>query len=181
MLDQLTPQDSADVYEAIRMANPGGLGKAKQMDVTESVAPPSLLEAMRAASDRDLIARQYVDGFQFVFDSPAEWIADDLARNVRLTDAIVHAQVRCIAQESDSLIARKCGPAIAEQTRDFARAVLRFGGPGHDEYYQALGDFDFWLRADGHRRNPGTTADLIAAALFVLLRDQRLANRHLAT
>jgi len=34
-----------------------------------------------------------------------------------------------------------------------------------------LADFDFWLRSDGHRRNPGTTADLIAAALFVLLRD----------
>jgi triphosphoribosyl-dephospho-CoA synthetase len=27
------------------------------------------------------------------------------------------------------------------------------------------------LRADGHRRNPGATADLIAAALFVALRE----------
>ena len=24
-------------------------------------------------------------------------------------------------------------------------------------------EYDFWLRADGHRRNPGTTADVIAA------------------
>ena len=35
-------------------------------------------------------------------------------------------------------------------------------------------EYDFWLRADGHRRNPGTTADVIAAALFVLLREKRL-------
>ncbi len=31
-----------------------------------------------------------------------------------------------------------------------------------------------WLRADGHRRNPGTTADLVAAALFILLVEGRL-------
>ena len=34
-----------------------------------------------------------------------------------------------------------------------------------------LDKFDAWLRADGHRRNPGTTADLIAATLFAALRD----------
>ena len=38
-------------------------------------------------------------------------------------------------------------------------------------YYEALANFDFWLRSDGHRRNPGTTADLVAAGLFVLLRE----------
>ena len=32
-------------------------------------------------------------------------------------------------------------------------------------------EFDAWLRADGHRRNPGTTADLIAASLFAAFRD----------
>ena len=34
-----------------------------------------------------------------------------------------------------------------------------------------LAGFDAWLRADGHRRNPGTTADLIAATLFAGFRD----------
>ena len=48
------------------------------------------------------------------------------------------------------------------------------GGPHDERYYEALADFDFWLRADGHRRNPGATADLIAAALFAGLRDHRL-------
>ena len=32
-------------------------------------------------------------------------------------------------------------------------------------------EFDAFLRADGNRRNPGTTADLIAAILFAGLRD----------
>jgi triphosphoribosyl-dephospho-CoA synthase len=38
----------------------------------------------------------------------------------------------------------------------------------------ALAELDFWLRTDGHRRNPGTTADLIAAGLFVGLRERIL-------
>jgi len=29
-----------------------------------------------------------------------------------------------------------------------------------------------WLRADGNRRNPGTSADLVAATLFVALREE---------
>ena len=43
---------------------------------------------------------------------------------------------------------------------------------------RALADFDFWLRSDGHRRNPGTTADLIAAALFAGLRDGWIDTRN---
>jgi triphosphoribosyl-dephospho-CoA synthase len=35
-----------------------------------------------------------------------------------------------------------------------------------EKNWQAL---DKWMREEGHRRNPGTTADLIAAGLFVLL------------
>jgi triphosphoribosyl-dephospho-CoA synthetase len=31
------------------------------------------------------------------------------------------------------------------------------------------GELDGFLRSEGHRRNPGTTADLIAATLFVKL------------
>lgn len=181
VLTQLTPGDSRDVYAAIRLAQPGGLGDASEMDVKRDAPPSSLLDAMRAAAERDLIAQQYVCDYKHVFEVLVPWLEQDLERGVRLTDAIVHAQVQFLAQERDSLIVRKRGVDIADQTRDFARAVLRFGGPGSDEYYQALGDFDFWLRADGHGRNPGTTADLIAASLFVLIREGRIPDRSLAT
>ena len=74
----------------------------------------------------------------------------------------------------DSLIQRKCGPAVANEAGEFAAAVLKSGLPGDAAYDESLAKFDHWLRADGHRRNPGTTADLIAAGLFVLLREGRL-------
>jgi triphosphoribosyl-dephospho-CoA synthase len=175
VLDGLTSEDTRLVYEAIRLSAAGGLGRAEQADVFQDPPPQlNLVEAMRLAADRDLIARQYVDRFADVFDGPAAWIAAGLSRGWPLSGAIVHAHVRQIALRGDSLIARKCGPQIAREARQRAAAVLRAGAPGEPAYQQALADLDAWLRADGHRRNPGTTADLIAAGLFVLLREGRL-------
>lgn len=180
ILDSLAPEDARLVYEAIRCAQPGGLGQADEMDV-EYEPPASLLDAMRAADDRDLIARQYANGFRQVFDEVVPWLADDSCErsdsaNARLslTDRIIHAQLNVLAKFPDSLIARKCGPRLAEQAAARAARTLAAGPPTSQDYLRALDDFDFWLRSDGHRRNPGTTADLIAAGLFVVLRDQRV-------
>ena len=62
VLSRLTPDDAVNCYAAIRLAAPGGLGHVEQWDV-ESAAPSELLSAMRLAADRDLVARQYADGF----------------------------------------------------------------------------------------------------------------------
>ena len=69
------------------------------------------------------------------------------------------------------MIARKRGHEVAQQASARAARVLSYGEPGNPVYQEALADFDFWLRSDYHYRNPGTTADLIAAGLFVCLRD----------
>jgi triphosphoribosyl-dephospho-CoA synthase len=59
----------------------------------------------------------------------------------------------------DTLIARKGGPAIADEAQARAQAVLAG--------QQSMDELDTWLRTDGHRRNPGTTADLVCATLFL--------------
>lgn len=173
VLARLTRDDCESVYAAIRLIEPGGLGEAPEADV-RSTPPPdlTLLEAMRLAADRDLVARQYTDDFAEVF-----WLADRLeaaADDWPLGEAIVHAYLELLAAHPDSLIARKCGQDVAEEAATRAAAVLSYTAQRIDAYGEALADFDFWLRADGHRRNPGTSADLIAAALFVLLREGRV-------
>jgi triphosphoribosyl-dephospho-CoA synthase len=175
VLAGLTSEDTRQVYEAIRISSAGGLGRAEKADVFAD--PPTdltLVDAMRLAADRDTVARQYANGFAVVLGGTAAWIADAMAREMPLGDAIVWAHIMQMAQCTDSLIDRKCGPQIAAEAMRRAAAVLDTQNRGNPAFREALNDFDCWLREDGHRRNPGTTADLVAAGLFVLLREGRL-------
>jgi triphosphoribosyl-dephospho-CoA synthase len=171
VLGKLGPADSLAVYEAIRLAMAGGLGRIESMDVHDS-PPADLLMAMRAAAERDLVARQYANNFQEVLTCAAPWIREQLDAGLNLGPAVRHAFVRLMHQFPDSLIGRKCGAVVAADAARRAGQVLSAGPPGSEPYEHEVGNLDFWLRSDGHRRNPGTTADLIAAGLFVLLRDE---------
>jgi triphosphoribosyl-dephospho-CoA synthase len=180
ILAQLDAEDTRYVYEAIRLANPGGLGDAAEADVR--VEPPRLplVEVMKLAADRDLVARQFVSGFETVFNDVATELMLLVDRGWDLLDAIVYAHVNLIARYGDSLIARKCGAAVADEARARAARVLASldaGSLGSAKKQAGLAELDAWLRGDGNRRNPGTTADLIAAGLFVLLREGRLDMR----
>jgi triphosphoribosyl-dephospho-CoA synthase len=76
-----------------------------------------------------------------------------------------------MSESPDSLIARKCGAEVARESAERAARSLAAGPPGSEVYANELIQLDAWLRADGHRRNPGTTADLIAAGLFAAFRE----------
>ncbi len=56
-------EDAREVYAAIRLAAPGGLGRAVEQDVADEPTV-TLLEVMRLAADRDDIAREYATGFE---------------------------------------------------------------------------------------------------------------------
>jgi len=67
----------------------------------------------------------------------------------------------------DSLIARKCWPRIDSGRRTHAARRLPGRHPRRRKRFgNAPADLDFWLESTGHRRNPGTTADLLAAGLY---------------
>jgi triphosphoribosyl-dephospho-CoA synthase len=174
VLASLSPDDSAAVYEAIRLAMPGGLGSSDEMDVRSS-PPADLLAAMRYGALRDLVARQYANGFREVFREIVPWLVEVSRTSGSTIDAIVYAHLRAIATFGDTLIARKCGPEIAANAQRFAEQTLSAGDPGSEDYLAALEDFDFWLRSDGHRRNPGATADLLAAGLFVAIWENKIS------
>ena len=173
VLRQLEPADSESVYQAIRLARPGGLGRSGRHDV-DAPAPGDLIEAMAVASERDMVARQYTSGFAELMETIVPYLLATHDQSSRLPAAIVRTHVMTMAEYPDSLIARKLGFAAAQEAADRAADTLDAGDIGEDRYHRALADLDFWLRSDGHRRNPGTTADLIAAALFICLRSGKL-------
>ena len=60
-------EDTEQVFAAIRLAEPAGLGASARHDV-RAPAAASLLAVMRAAEDRDRIARQYARCYGDVFE-----------------------------------------------------------------------------------------------------------------
>ncbi len=163
-LRNMTPADAASVFAAIRLVRPGGLGTVHQYDVRDT-APESLLDAMHAAADRDLVARQYATGFVDLFVTVLPLLEESSRSFEDFREGIVDAQLRLLARFPDSLISRKCGSDVAREASVRAAEVLQ-RPPGTQEYAAAINRLDRWLRDDGNRRNPGTTADLIAAGLF---------------
>jgi triphosphoribosyl-dephospho-CoA synthase len=173
VLRSLTAEDASLVYQAIRAAHPGGMGRVDEMDVHDP-PPENLLSAMQAAAERDLVARQYVNGFHDVLGLAASTITERCHGGWTFSQAVIYAHLHLMATYPDSLIARKCGVETACRAAALAAGVLEAGEPGTEAYEGALSDLDFWLRCDGHRRNPGTTADLVAAGIFVVLREARV-------
>ena len=169
--------DAVLVYRAIRLAAPGGLGDAPEQDVRNEPTV-TLLEAMKLAADRDMVARQYANGFADVFDFGVPAFTDAFARFGCVEAAIIDSQLRWLATYPDSLIARKNGAAVAEDVQRRAQAVLALGGIETPEGRAAGVALDRHLRsgggAGGNKLNPGTTADLITACLFVALRENRV-------
>jgi triphosphoribosyl-dephospho-CoA synthase len=166
VLGGLDVEDARLTYEAIRLASPGGLGSAAEQDVRDEPTQ-TLQQVMVLAAERDLIARQYANGFAEVFDDGVPAVSAGMERTGSLEGAILFAHLHLLARHPDTLIARKCGWAEAQEASRRAQAVLDTG-------WAELSRFDAWLRTDGHARNPGATADLLTACLFVLLRENTI-------
>jgi triphosphoribosyl-dephospho-CoA synthase len=173
VLANLTIEDARQVYEAIRLAAPGGLGKVQQQDVHDEPTKP-LRQVMALAAGRDLVARQYANGFAEVLDDGLPALLSALQRTGSLEGAIIVAHLHLMANHPDTLIARKCGHDLAAEAARRAQQVLDLDWPQHREAWTRLDELDAWLRADGHARNPGTTADLVTACLFTALRQGRI-------
>ena len=171
-LKNLTIRDASLTYEAIRLAKPGGLGTAAEQDVRGEPSVP-LLDAMKIAAPRDLIARQYANHFSDVLDMVAA-LMEGHDQFGCIEAAIIHCQLTLMALFPDSLIARKNGLAIGEDIQHRAKNVLTLGGLSTTEGRAAGRALDAHLRSDGNKLNPGTTADLVAASLFVALREGKL-------
>jgi triphosphoribosyl-dephospho-CoA synthase len=164
----LTVDDARGAYAAIRLAGAGGLDEPVEHDVRDEPRV-TLREAMAAAAQRDTIASEYVTDHAVTFELGLPVLADALSDELRPRDAIVELALRLLAAVPDTLIARKRGADAADRVAAGARQVLTAGGVRSARGRNALAEFDASLRQDGNALNPGTTADLVTAVLFVAL------------
>jgi triphosphoribosyl-dephospho-CoA synthase len=171
VLGSLSLDDARAVHEAIRLANPGGLGAAPAEDVRREPTM-SLRETMALAAGRDSVAREYATDYDATFGRVAPALRRARADGLSWPAAVLEAFLHTLAATPDTLIARKQGEGAARSVSDRAREVLALGAPGSPERARAEAAFDLELRGRGNRLNPGTTADLVAAGLFVVMAEE---------
>lgn len=175
VLRESTVEDAIAVYAAIREANAGGMGTTGEQDLSGEPTV-TLLEAMRLAAERDDIAAEYAGDFALTFGAGAPAIRHARAAGLNWDDAVVETFLTLLASRPDTLIARKLGTASAEKISRRAAAILASGGVRSQEGRELLPAFDADLRDPQNSRNPGTTADLTAAAVLVVLLQEGWIN-----
>jgi triphosphoribosyl-dephospho-CoA synthase len=171
VLAETTVTDAGEVYAAIRRARPGGLGEAKAEDVA-GAPTVSLRDAMALAAERDAIAREYVTDFALTFETGVPAVLAARREGLAWSDTVVEAYLALLDATPDTHIARKLGAAEAAAISLQAREVRAAGGTRSPEGRRALGVLDAELRDQRNRRNPGATADLTCAALFVVILEE---------
>jgi triphosphoribosyl-dephospho-CoA synthase len=174
VIESTTPEDAVSVYEAIGIANPSGLGKAPRLDVNDPTSTRRILDekvtlfqVFQIAEKYDAICSEWVHNYPVTFDLAYPFFTKQIAEGDDLNQAILHTFLEVLAKIPDTFIARKTSIEVAKEVSAEAAKILSLGGLKTREGRQWLADFDAKLRRSSNLLNPGTTADIVAAALAV--------------
>ena len=161
-----TVADAADFYRAFEHVDvavddppegmePLDVHRGSEAIPTLEAHDLTLFDIMARSADADGIAAEWTGKFQRTF-AAAEAILDD---DGSVPDRASRAFVELLAEERDTFVMTRNGPDAAAEVQRQAQAVLD-GEEDATELAEELVARDI---------NPGTTADLVAGALFVAL------------
>ena len=171
-----TSTDAVNVYRAVSYASPGGIGKVPELDVNDANSITrirkqylSLFDIFRISSRYDTISSEWVNNYSVTFDVGLPHLVRELQATGDINAAVVDTYLRILSQIPDTLVARRLGIDKAKEISLQSKQVLKAGGMKTANGRAAVRRMDRALQRSKHRCNPGTTADLTASALAVLL------------
>jgi triphosphoribosyl-dephospho-CoA synthase len=174
VVESTTAKDAVDLYEAIEIAKPSGLGKAPDLDLNDPSSKKkildekvSLYEVFKIAEGYDTICSEWTHNYHVTFDLAFPSLQKRLQITEDPSTAIVQTFLEVLAEVPDTFIARKAGIEKAREISVKAKEIVKLGGAETPKGRKALNEFDHELRRSSNLLNPGTTADVIAAALAV--------------
>ena len=168
LLADLSVEDTKLTYKAIRLASPGGLGKKDKYDIQQD-PNTSLLKIMQHAEKYDRIAYQYTHKFKDIFNFGVPIIKKKLGEKLGLRWSATVVYIAFLAHLIDTHIVRKFSEKtainVSKEAKILEKLVRKTKKP--EEIIPKLIKFDKKLKKNGI--NPGTSADLTVASLFVTL------------
>ena len=176
VVESTTSEDAVNVYEAINIAKPSGLGKAPELDINDSNSVNrivkeniSLYQVFKIASQYDRVCSEWIGNYPLTFDFAYPRLMEQIKDTGDLNVAIIHTFLKVLAEYPDTFIARKIGIEKAREVSLMAKEILELGGLETSKGKESLREFDLKLRCSSNLLNPGTTADIIAAALALCI------------
>lgn len=160
-----TAEDAIEFYKAFKCVDIY-LGDIDDLSVKDATSIDeiggrglTLYDIMRMSAEHDGIAQEWVCDFSRTFAGAR--MLTKKAKGMSMNDAIVYTYLALLAERPDTLVQKKFDLSVAEEVSRKASAVLE------EKNIEAIRRFDDELIQ--RRINPGTTADIVAASLFVHL------------
>jgi triphosphoribosyl-dephospho-CoA synthase len=170
-------EDTLGVYEAISLAmTPNVLGSVEELDVLDSSSlnkirreGTTLLDVFHKCENRDSICNEWITNFEITFTIGYPYLRKALMSFENINSAVVNTFLFLLSKRLDSLILRKSGLNKAQGVSEKAGMILEEGGLTTEIGTKKLWEFDRELQKSEGMLNPGTTADLTANSIFLLL------------
>jgi len=177
IIEETTVNDTLHLYEAIKLSNPGGLGKIDKYDVNDPSACEEIIrdeinlkEIFKKSQDYDLISREYATGFKIILKEGLPYFLDSFKEYRDLNITIVNTYLKLLANHLDTLIIRKAGKSEAIKVSEMASKIISLGGISTKKGLKLTIKFDKNLQKQNRNLlNPGTTADLLTGVIFCAL------------
>jgi triphosphoribosyl-dephospho-CoA synthase len=176
VVESTTPEDAVDVYEAIRIAKPSGLGTAPKLDVNDPTSTErilrekaSLCQVFKIAEKYDKVCSEWVNNYPVTFNLAYPTLARQIKNGDDPDVAIIHTFLKVLSECPDTFIARKTSFEKSLEISLKAKQILELGGLETSAGRESLSKFDQQLRESSNLLNPGTTADIVAAALALVV------------
>ncbi|MBE9532519.1 MAG: triphosphoribosyl-dephospho-CoA synthase [Proteobacteria bacterium] len=174
VLNHLSIQDAIDCYQAIRLAEAGGLGTSEQQDINNEPTI-TLKEAMFLAKDYDSIAAQYINNYQEIWQIGLSNLTSSIKCGESVVWASAFAYLNLLSALPDTLICRKQGLKCAQEIQVQANELILFSLE-NSKLSSMESQIISWDNELKQRAiNPGTTADLTATTLLVYAFEQALS------
>lgn len=173
-IDDSDLNDAGDLNRAIRLMRPAGLGRVSEHDVWDTAQVP-IRQIMESAQSRDMIARQYANNFQDIFDFGLERVQRFQRKFQHETEVATGVYLSFLSHFNDSHIVRKHGEHVALEISNAAGELLNglLSCTRIQDVQPDLLQFDGRLKSTGI--NPGTSADLTVAT-FLASRLKNIVN-----
>lgn len=172
-----TSNDAVLVYNSIKKCmSEKTLGEVGEFDVRDEKAVNTivkkgltLLDVFGLCKQRDLICSEWCSDFDITFNHSYPYLKMQIFGERSINSATINTFLYILSEYSDSLIQRKRGLAAAKNVSEEAKKIIEAGGYDTEDGREMIWNFDEKLHKAEGLLNPGTTADLTATSLYLLL------------